>query len=143
MLSSLPQPEQHGTRPSPFQLGAGGQPAASPQGAERRSEPRTEATTVVLVVPMNGEDPDISRAFAAITRDTSGKGIGVVAHHFALVSDVLICLWTEGEPRLVRAAIRHRKEVSRGWIRFGAEIVRTAEKNEYPELRKFIQLLLS
>jgi hypothetical protein len=96
----------------------------------------------VIVVPMDGEIPDTSRAFAAIAKDISGKGIGVIAHHFALVSEVLICLWNDGEPKLLRAAVRHRRELSRGWVRFGVEFTGAAAKNEYPELCHFIEILL-
>ena len=91
---------------------------------------------------MDGDLPDTSRAFAAIAKDMSNKGIGVIAHHFALVSEVLICLWSDGEPKLLRAAVRHRKELSRGWVLFGVEFSGTVEKNEYPELRHFMELLL-
>jgi hypothetical protein len=91
---------------------------------------------------MDGESPDTSRAFAAIAKDMSSKGVGVIAHHFALVSDVLICLWSDGEPKLLRAAVRHRRELSRGWVRFGVEFTGAVEKNEYPELRHFMELLL-
>ena len=92
---------------------------------------------------MDGEFPDTSRAFAAIAKDIRTKALVVIAHHFALVSEVLICLWSDGEPKLLRAAVRHRKELSRGWVRFGVEITRTVEKDEYPELCRFVRLLLS
>jgi hypothetical protein len=110
--------------------------------SERRSEQRTSLITSVLVVPMQGDAPDTDRAFTGIAKDISSKGIGVVAHHFLMVPDVVICLWSDGEPTLLRAAVRHRKEVSRGWVRFGVEVIRMAEKNEYLELRRFIEILL-
>lgn len=143
MLFTAPEAGQHIVRPSPFQLGTQGESEKAACASERRSEPRTDVVTVVLVVPMDGEVPDISRAFAAITRDISGKGVGVVAHHFALVSEVLICLWSDGEPKMLHAAVRHRKEISRGWVRFGVEFTGTVSRNEYPELRKFVELLLA
>jgi hypothetical protein len=96
-----------------------------------------------LVVPMDGGAPDTSRAFLALTRDISSKGIGLIAHHFLFVPEVLVCLWKDGEPKLYRAGVRHRKELSRGWVRFGVEITRAVEKTEYPELFRFVKLLLS
>ena len=143
MLFPEPQAKQPVTHPSPFQLDVHASCGKAACFSERRSVQRANQISPVLVIPMDGELPDTSRAFAAITKDTSNKGIGVVAHHFALVSDVLICLWSDGEPTLLRAAVRHRKELSRGWVRFGVEFTGTVEKNEFPELRHFIGLLLS
>jgi hypothetical protein len=143
MLPTELQAEQHVTRPSPFLLGARPNAEKAACVLERRSEQRANVIEAVVVVPMDGEGPDTSRAFAAIAKDISNKGIGVIAHHFALVSDVLICLWSDGEQNLLRAAVRHRKELSRGWVRFGVEVVGTVEKNEYPDLRRFLALLAS
>ena len=144
MQVPVPEPpaEQPQQKPSPFQLGI---PATVESAAvlERRSEQRTDLIVAVLVVPMDGECPDTSRAFAAIAKDASNKGIGIIAHHFALVSEVLVCLLSDGEPKLLRAVVRHRKELSRGWVRFGVEVTGTVEKNEYPELRHFVGVLLS
>jgi len=142
MLPPETQAEQPVTRPSPFLLGVQGNPGKTTYVPERRSEQRADLIVAAVVIPMDGELPDISRAFAAIAKDISNKGIGVIAHHFALVSEVLICLWSDGEPKLLRAAVRHRKELSRGWVRFGVEFTGTVEKNEYHELRHFIELLL-
>jgi hypothetical protein len=92
---------------------------------------------------MEGGAPDTSRAFLAVAKDISAKGIGLIAHHFLFVPEVLLCLWSDGEPKLLRAGIRHRKELNRGWVRFGVEITRTVEKSDYPELLRFVRLLLS
>jgi len=129
-------------QPPELQLDIQANPGRAVCLSERRSEQRTSLITVVLVVPMDGEVPDTSRAFTGIAKDISNKGIGVVAHHFLMAPDVVICLWSDGEPKLLRAAVRHRKEISRGWVRFGVEVIRMAEKNEYLELRRFIGLLL-
>jgi hypothetical protein len=129
--------------PSPFQVGAQANPAKSPYIPERRAEQRNDLVTAVLVVPIDNGVPDTSRAFLAMTKDVCNKGIGLVAHHFLFVPEVLICLWNDGEPKLLRAGIRHRKEISRGWVRFGVEVTRTVEKIEYPELSRFVKLLLS
>ncbi len=143
MLSSEPQAEQPVAQESVFQLGIQAGPGKATYVSERRSQQRADLIVAVFVVPMEGEFPDISRAFTAITRDLSGKGIGVIAHHFILTPEVLICLGNDGELKLLRAAVRHRKELGRGWVRFGVEVVGTVEKNEYPEVRRFVRSLLS
>jgi hypothetical protein len=91
---------------------------------------------------MKGDAPDTDRAFCAIAKDICGKGIGLVAHHFVMVPEVVICLWSDGEPKLLHAAVRHRREISRGWVRFGVEVNRLVKKNEHPELYRFVELLL-
>jgi hypothetical protein len=139
-LETLPDPFV--VQPPQFQLDIQANPGRAVSIVERRSEHRTDLITVVLVVPMDGDAPDTSRAFTGIAKDISSKGIGIVAHHFLMAPEVVICLWSDGEPKLLRAAVRHRKEVSRGWVRFGVEVIRMAEKNEYLELRRFITLLL-
>jgi hypothetical protein len=142
MLLPETQIEQLGAQPPLLQLDIQASPGKAVSISERRSEQRTRLITAVLVVPMEGDVPDTSRAFTGIAKDVSEKGIGVVAHHFLMTPDVVICLWSDGEAKLLRAAVRHRKEVSRGWVRFGVEIIRMAEKNEYLELRRFIELML-
>ena len=127
----------------PFQLGIQGDPGKTTCVPERRSEQRADLIAAVLVVPIEGGVPDTSRAFLAITKDIGNKGIGLIAHHFLFVPEVLICQWSDGEPKLLRAGVRHRKELSRGWVRFGVEVTRTVEKTEYPELGRFVRLLLS
>ncbi len=142
MLFAEPHPEQRAAQASPFQVVTGDNPGAVNVVSERRSEPRVGLNVAALVVPLDGDVPDISRTFAAITRDMSSKGIGVIANRFLVAPDVLICLWNDGELRLLRAAVRHRKEISRGWVRFGVEIIRTTEKNEFLQLRRFLGSLL-
>ena len=145
MLFPEPQAEQPVTppSPSPFQLGVQANVGKAACVLERRSEQRASVIEAVLVVPMEGGVPDTSRAFLAITKDIGNIGIGLIAHHFLFVPEVLICLLSDGEPKLLRAGVRHRKELSRGWVRFGVEVTRTVEKTEYPELRRFVGLLLS
>jgi hypothetical protein len=142
MLFPEPQAEQPVTRPSPFQLGIQADSGKNAYVPERRSEQRANLIAAVLVVPMEGGVPDTSRAFLAISKDASNKGIGLIARHFLFVPEVLICLWRDGEPKLLRAEVRHRKELSRGWVRFGVEVTRTVEKTECLELRRFVALLL-
>ena len=142
MVFAEPDPEQRVTQMSLPPLVAPDSSGKANYVSERRSEPRVDLTVAVLVVPMDGDLPDISRAFTAITKDVSNDGIGVIAHRFLLTPEVLIYLWREGELRLLRAAVRHRKELSRGWGRFGVDVTGTLEKNEYPELRRFIGTLL-
>jgi hypothetical protein len=142
MLPLEAQTEQPVAQPPLFQLEIQAAPGKAVCFSERRSELRASLIAAVLVVPMEGEVPDTARAFTGVAKDISNKGIGVVAHHFLMVPDVVICLWSDGEPTLLRAAVRHRKELSRGWVRFGVEVTRMVEKNEYLELRRFIDLLL-
>jgi hypothetical protein len=91
---------------------------------------------------MKGDVPDTDRAFSAIAKDICGKGIGLVTHHFLMTTEVVVCLWSEGEPKLLHATVRHRREISRGWVRFGVEVHRLVKKNEHPELYRFVELLL-
>lgn len=142
MVFTNPPPEQRVVPMSLSPSVALESPGKAEYVPERRSEPREGLTVAVLVVPMEEGLPDISRAFAAITKDVSNKGIGIIANRFILAPDVLICLWDEGELKLVRAAVRHRKELSRGWVRFGVEVTGTAEKYEYLQLRRFVGSLL-
>ena len=97
----------------------------------------------VFVAPMDDGAPDVSRTFTAVTKDISSKGIGIIANRFILTPEVLICLWSEGNLKLLRAAVRHRRELSRGWVHFGVEVTGMAEKHEYPQLRRFVESLLS
>ena len=145
MLFPEPHAEQPATQPAlvQFPLGVQSNPGKAAYVSERRSEPRADLTVAALVVPMEGGAPDISRAFTAITKDMSSKGIGVIANRFILAPEVLICLWSEGDLRLLRAVVRHRRELSRGWVRFGVEVTGPAEKNEYPQLCRFVTSLIS
>jgi hypothetical protein len=142
MLPPETQAEQPVVQPPLVQLDIQANPGKAVYISERRSEQRTSLVIAALVVPMEGDAPDTDRAFAAIAKDIGGKGIGLVAHHFLMVPEVVICLWSDGEPKLLRAAVRHRRELSRGWVRFGVEVIRIVKKNEHPELCRFVELLL-
>ena len=118
MLFPESQAEQSGVQPSLLQLDIHANPVKGVCFSERRLEQRVELVVAALVVPMEGEVPDTARAFTAIAKDISNKGIGLIAHHFRMVPEVLICVWSDGELKLLHAAVRYRKELTRGWIRF-------------------------
>jgi hypothetical protein len=142
MLPPETQAEQPVAQPPLFQLDIQANPGKAVHISERRSEQRTSLITAVLVVPLEDGVPDTARAFTGIAKDISNKGIGIIAHHFLMAAEVVICLWSDGEPKLLRAVVRHHKELNRGWVRFGVEVTRMAERNEYLELRRFIELLV-
>ena len=137
MLFSKPQ-----TKPDAQQLAgqtAGHKIPAKAVGLpERRWEGRADLSIGVLVVPMSDESLDISKAFTAITKDASTTGIGIITNRSISSPQVVICLPGKSETKLLRALVRYRKELGMGWTRFGVEVTGTVDKNEYPQLGRFI-----
>jgi hypothetical protein len=135
MLFSKPPTRQPDAKQVLGQL-AGQKKAAS--NPERRLEGRTDFSIGIVVVPLHDDSPDISKAFSAITKDISTTGIGVIANHSILTPEVVICLSGKSERRLLRALVRYRKELGLGWVRFGMEVTDVLDKNEYPQLSRFV-----
>jgi hypothetical protein len=117
-------------------------PARATSNPERRVEGRADLNVGILVVPIRGDSPDISQAFAAITKDLSATGAGVIANRFISTPEVLLCLSGKSETKLLRALVRYRKELGSGWVRFGMEITDTLDKSEYPQIGQFIASVL-
>jgi hypothetical protein len=103
---------------------------------ERRGEARTDLCIGIWVIPLADGQPDIKKAFPAVTKDFTCRGIGFfIAHHPPAVAEqVLLAVPEETEERLLRVNLRSRKSLGAGWYLMGAEVIELLDKDEYPSL---------
>jgi hypothetical protein len=102
---------------------------------ERRAEARTDLFIGIWVIPLADGQPDVMKAFPAITRDFTCTGIGFIAHHPpATVEEVLLAVPEETEEGLLRAKVYHRKALGAGWYLLGAGVLELLDKDEYPSV---------
>jgi hypothetical protein len=95
-----------------------------------------------VVVPIHNDSPDISVAFSAIAKDVSTTGIGVIASCSSSTPEVVICLSDKPEVRLFRGLVHHRKELGRGWVRFGVKVTDVLDKSKYLQLTRFVASIM-
>jgi hypothetical protein len=110
---------------------------------ELRLESRTDFSIGAVVVPFHDDFPDTSGAFSAITKDISPTGIGIVANLSTMTPEVVICVSVKSESRLLRGLVRYHKELEPGWGRFGVEVTDVLDENEYPQLARFVESVMS
>jgi hypothetical protein len=85
----------------------------------------------------------MDRAFAAITKDVSAKGIGVIANRPALTPEVLICFSGKSDAKLLRAVVRYHIKLGLGWLQLGVKVTRIVDKREYPQVSRCVAAMLS
>jgi hypothetical protein len=107
-----------------------------------RTEKRNRSSIGIVVVPIHNDSPDISVAFSAIAKDVSTTGIGVIASCSISTPEVVICLSDKSQVRLFRGLIHHSKELGQGWVRFGVKVTEVLDNSKYPELARFVALIM-
>jgi hypothetical protein len=102
---------------------------------ERRSETRTDLCIGVWVIPLADGQPDATKAFPAVTRDFTCRGIGLIARQpLAGLDEVLLAIPEEMEKKLLRVSVYDRVPLGTGWYLLCTEGVRLLDKDEYPSL---------
>jgi hypothetical protein len=109
---------------------------------DRRSQQRTPLSIGIMVVPFHDGVPLLADAFAAITKDASPTGLGVVANRQISTCEVLACFSGNTERRILRAEIRDHRHLGAGWFHVSAEVTGTVGADEYPELSRLADTML-
>jgi hypothetical protein len=107
---------------------------------ERRAEAKTDLCIGVWVIPLADGQPNVTKAFPAITRDFTCMGIGFIAHHPpAAVEEVLLAVPEETEEGLLRAKVYSRRTLGAGWYLLGAAVIELLDKDEYPSVNYVVR----
>lgn len=107
-----------------------------------RGEPRTNFCIGIWVVPLIDEHPEVSAAFAAITKDFSSTGIGVVTNRSITEATVMLCLPSAGRSKFVRSHVRNCRSLGVGWFHYGMEAIELIDPANYAELSEFAKMQL-
>lgn len=89
-------------------------------GAEKRSQPRFPLQQALRVTPIREDGTvDWKAAYAAVSRDLSEGGVGLLQANLAHSGRVLIGLEREGRIVQVPAEVRHCRDVGEGLVELG------------------------
>jgi hypothetical protein len=101
---------------------------------DARSDQRVNLAVVVTVVPEEEEKPLVDRAFAAVTKDFSSVGVGLVVDRPHGFERAVLGFRIEGEMTFIRAEVKHRWPMGGGFFHLGLELVEVISAGDYPEL---------
>ena len=102
---------------------------------DRRGESRTDLCIGIWVIPLADGQLDITKAFPAVTKDFTCRGIGFIARQpLAAADEVLLAVAEDTEKWLLRVNVHSCRDLGAGWYLSGAEASELLDKNDYPSL---------
>lgn len=100
-----------------------------------RDERRVNLTLIVLIVPLDGKQPCIDRAFTATTKDISSTGLSLVTKHEYAGDRLLLGIRNDdGRTHFLKAEVRHWDPLAGGFFQLGAQVTGVAAVCDYPGL---------
>ena len=100
-----------------------------------RLEGRVNLTLVVWIVPVEDEELLVRRAFTAVTKEFSSKGVAVVLNEPRGIDSALIGFRWRGGVTWLRARAKHLNPMGGGFYQLGFQLTDVVSPSEYPELR--------
>lgn len=95
------------------------------------------------IIPVHDHAPAVKEAFNVATREADWTGFNAVANQWVTNEEVFLCLLESSEARLVRAGIRSHLDLGVGWFLLDLEVRDQVGRDEYPELQRFAQRLVT
>jgi hypothetical protein len=101
-----------------------------------RGDSRVNLTVVVLVIPLEQKQLQVSRAFHAMTKDFASTSVSVMVDSPRTVEDAVLGFRWDGEMFYVRANSKHLSPLGGGFHQLGFQMLEMITPKEYPELSK-------
>ena len=99
-----------------------------------RLEGRVNLTLVVWIVPVEDEELLVRRAFTAVTKEFSSKGVAVVLNEPRGIDSALIGFRWRGGVTWLRARAKHLNPMGGGFFQLGFRLVERLCAADYLEL---------
>jgi hypothetical protein len=103
-----------------------------------RLEGRVNLTLVVMVVPVEDKEPQIQRAFTAVTKEFSSSGVAVVVDHPCGLDEAWIGFRWWGSITWIRAKAKHLHPMGGNFFQLGFRMTERLELTDYPELADLV-----
>jgi hypothetical protein len=99
-----------------------------------RLEGRANLTVVVMVVPVEHEKPVIRKAFTAVTKEFSSKGVAVVLDSPCGLDEAFLGFRIRGQVTWLRARAKHLNPMGGGFFQLGFRMVEKFCPDDHPGL---------
>lgn len=99
-----------------------------------RIDSRVNLVVVVMVIPMERDEPQVDRAFTAVTKEFSNAGLAVVLDQPRRLDKAILGFRFEGEMTFLRAQAKHRDPMGGGFHQLGFQLSEVVSAKDYPEL---------
>ncbi len=100
-----------------------------------RVDSRVNLVLVALVVPIEDKRLQVHRAFAAVTKEFSGSGVGIVLDQPPGFDEAVLGFRFDGEMVYMRGRARHFHPLGGGFHQLGLQLVEVVSPSDYPQLR--------
>jgi hypothetical protein len=100
----------------------------------RRLDSRVNLTVVVVILPIENERIEVSRAFTAVTKEFSSAGVAVAIDQLEDLDRAILGFRFEGEMTFIRAKTIHRDPMGGGFFQVGFQLTEIVSPADYPEL---------
>jgi hypothetical protein len=99
-----------------------------------RTDSRVNLVMVVMVVPLDGKQPQIHRAFTAVTKEFSATGVAIVLDQPMTLDEVILAFRCEGQMMYVRAKAKHLSPMGGGFHHLGFRMTEVVSAIDYSKL---------
>ena len=89
---------------------------------------------VVTIVPLANKRPQVRRAFTAVTKEFSNKGVAVVLDGPCTLEQAILGFRFEGWMTFVLAQAKHLSPMGGGFFQLGFRMMEMVSVSDYPEL---------
>ncbi len=100
-----------------------------------RRDSRVNLTIVALVIPIDGGQLQVQRAFTAVTKEFSNNGVGLVLDEPVALDWAILGFRLEGQMEFVRAQAKHLNPMGGGFHHIGFHLIEVVSSADYPELK--------
>jgi hypothetical protein len=101
-----------------------------------RSNSRINLVVVAMVIPIENGQPQVDKAFTAVTKEFSNTGVGVIFGHRPGLDQVIIGFMFEGKMAFIRAEAKHTDPMGGGFYQLGFQLTEVISVADFPELQK-------
>jgi len=99
-----------------------------------RIEGRVNLTIVVQIIPLKDGRPQFDQAFAAVTKEFSTSGMGIVLSGPHPLDELFVGFRLESDMKYVRAKAKHLNPMGAGFFQLGIQLSEVIVPGDYPGL---------
>jgi hypothetical protein len=100
-----------------------------------RTNSRVDLMLVVMIVPVEDGQPQVGRAFAAVTKEFSNTGVAVVFKEPHALDKAILGFRFQEEMTFLRAEAKHLNPMGGGFYQLGFRLIDVVQADECPELK--------
>lgn len=102
-----------------------------------RNDTRVNLTVVVLIIPLEKNQIQPTKAFHAVTKDFSSTSVSVMVDAPREIKDAIVAFRVEGDMYYARAKAKHLSLQGGGFHQLGFQMEEMIKPTDYPKLSEF------